>query len=147
MLKIRPEQIREFQPQAENAFVERVAVYLKVNHPDELVRLPHGESKLGELPKEVLREMVSGGINRARAHGLEWKSNLLSFVVLMVIGAPNFDEHKKCAAFLRAEIISTEKRLEKMMEQMTDEDWEEIEANYSPGAWNVPKTAAATEAA
>lgn len=141
MLKIRREQIREFQPQAENAFVERVAAYLKVNHADELIRLPNAESKLGELPKEVLREMTRGGIARARAHGLEWKSNLLSFVVLMVIGAPNFDEHKKCHAFLRAEIISIEERLEKMMKQMTGEDWEEIEANYNPGVWNMPNAA------
>lgn len=144
MLKIRAEQIRPFQPQAENAFVERVAAYLKVNHADELVRLPKKESKLGELPKHILLEMVRGGIARARTHGMEWKSNLLSYVVLMVIGAPNFDENKKAAAFLKAEIIPVEDRLKKLMEQMTDEDWELIETNYNPNTWNLPRVEAQT---
>ena len=144
MLKIRSEQIRPFQPQAEDAFVERVAAYLKVNHSNELVRLPKTESLLGELPKEILSEMVKGGITRARTHGFEWKSNLLSYVVLMVIGAPNFDEHKKVAGFLKNEEIPVEERLKKMMKEMTDEDWDEIEENYNPMIWTLPMAEAKT---
>jgi hypothetical protein len=114
-----------------------------VNHSDEPVRLPKKESLLGELPREVLREMVRGGIARARTYGIEWKSNLLSYVVLMVIGSPNFDEHKKAAGFLKNEEIPVEERLKKMMKEMTDEDWDEIEETYDPMIWTLPKTAEA----
>jgi hypothetical protein len=138
MLRIRPAQIRTFQPQADTAFVERVSAYLKVHHAGEPVRLPQGKKKLGELTEEVLREMVRGGILRARRHGIEWKSNLLSFVVLMVTGAPNFDEYEKTAAFLADEEIPVEERLGKIVEQMTDEDWKAVEQKYNPQTWILP---------
>ena len=138
MFKVRSEQIRVFQPSAEEALVVRVAEYLRENHGADAVRLPQSRNTVAELPGGVLREMVKGGISRARGYGLEWKSNLKAFVALMFVGAPNFNEYEKAAAFLSDEAIPAEERIDKLLDELRDEDWEAIEKNYNPHRWNLP---------
>ena len=138
MFKIRSEQIRVFQPEAEDAFVNRVAGYLRENHADDFVRLPETELKIAELPEANLREMVKGGIGAARRYGIEWKSNLIAFVTMMFVGAPNFDESEKAAQILNDETIAAEERIDKLTERLNDDDWMAIERNYNPRKWNLP---------
>lgn len=138
MLKIRSEQIRAFQPNAEEAFTNRVTQYLKQNHADTTVRLPKEEGKIEQIPETTLRELVRGGISRARKYEINWKSSLISFVVLMFLAAPNFDEHAKAAEVLSDEKIEANKRLEQLMKEMTDADWAEVEKNYDSKIWNLP---------
>jgi hypothetical protein len=138
MFKIKSEQIRLFQPAAEEAFVGRVMDYLKENHAAEPVRLPNGETTVAGLPDETLREMVRGALARAGDYRIVWKSTRLSFVVLLFIGAPNFDAHPKAASFFRQTETIDDAALENLTDEMTDEDWAEVEKNYDPQAWNLP---------
>jgi hypothetical protein len=138
MFKIKSEQIRLFQPDAEAAFVVRVMDYLKENHADEVVHLPNSTVRVAELPDGILREMVRGGIIRAENHGIEWKSTLLSFVVLLFSAAPNFDRHPKARKFFSENATIDDAALESLMDAMTDEDWEALEKRYDPQAWTLP---------
>lgn len=137
MFKIRSEQTRVFQPDAEETFVNRVADYLKENHADDWVRLPEAEMKISELPEASLREMVKTGIRSARRYGIEWKSNLIAFVTMMFISAPNFDESEKAAKILNDETILPEEKLDALTAQMIDDDWLWIERNYNQHKWNL----------
>ena len=118
---------------------------MRANHADEKVSLPAGETTVGELTAEVLRAMVKGGIERAAAHGVEWKSTLLSFVVLMFLAAPNFDEYEKTAEFFAREKEITDENLEPFLDEMTDEDWEAVEARYDARAWTLPAAEVVTQ--
>jgi hypothetical protein len=138
MLKIRSEQIRPFEPQAEAAFVRRVMEYLREKHADDVVRLPKYQSKVRDLSDKVLREMVAGGIARGRNYGMTWKSNLISFVVLMVMVAPNFDEDERVENNLKDGGVPAEERLDKVLDELTDEEWDAIAKNYDAEAWQLP---------
>jgi hypothetical protein len=137
MFKIKSEQIRMFQPDAEEAFVVRVMEYLVENHPDATVQLPAETTTVAKLTDEVFRELVRGGLNRARNHGIEWQSTLLSFVVLLFIVAPNFDRHPKARRFFSETETIDDAAMENLMDEMTDEDWEAIEKRYDPQAWTL----------
>jgi hypothetical protein len=127
-----------FQPDAEEAFVGRVMDYLKEKHADATVQMPLEKCAVADLGDEIFREMVRGGIARARNHGIEWKSTLLSFVVLLFIVAPNFDRHPKARKFFSETETIDDAALENLMDEMTDEDWEAIEKRYDPQAWTLP---------
>jgi hypothetical protein len=137
MFKIKSEQIRLFQPDAEEAFVVRVMDYLKENHADSEVQLPNGKTTVAGIKDEILNELVRGGIKRGRDYRIEWKSTLLSFVVLLFIGAPNFDEYPKVSSFFVGAETVDDATLEGLMDEMTDEDWTTVESIYDPQAWNL----------
>jgi hypothetical protein len=127
-----------FQPDAEEAFVGRVMEYLRENHAEAKVQMPEETTPVSALSDEILRELVRGGLNRARNHGVEWKSTLLSFVVLMFVVAPNFDRHPKARRFFRERETIDDAALETLMDEMTDEDWTAIENRYDQRAWTLP---------
>ena len=137
MFKIKSEQIRLFQPDAEEAFVARVMDYLKENHADDDVQLPSGKTTVAGIKDDILTELVRGGIKRGRDYRIEWKSTLLSFVVLLFTGAPNFDEYPKVSSFFVGAETVDDEALESLMDEMTDEDWATVEKNYDPQAWNL----------
>jgi hypothetical protein len=126
MLKISSEQIRTFQPDADAAFERRVMDYLRENHAEAEIRFPHGATTVAETSDEILQEIVRGGILRASDYGIEWKSTLLSYVVVMFLTAPNFDRYSKAAQFFNE------------TETITDEDWSQVEKNYDAAAWSLP---------
>jgi hypothetical protein len=137
MFKIKSEQIRMFQPEAEAAFREQVFEYVKKNHAADGVATVHGKSRVGELPDKWLRQMVEDGIRRGRQYRIEWQSTLQTFVVLLFMTAPNFDEHPKVSSFFVGAGTVDDAALESLLEEMTDEDWDEVEKNYDPKAWNL----------
>lgn len=139
MLKIRSEQIRPFQPQAEEAFINRVMNYLRKNHDGLEVLLPENIKRtVANLSDEMLREMVKGGVARARDYGIEWSSNLISFVIVMFVVAPNFDGDERATKFLKDDKIEPEKRVDKMLDELTDEEWNEIRKKYDAETWQLP---------
>lgn len=137
MLKIKAEQIRFFQTDADEAFVRRVTEYLRENHSEAEARISGDKKTVVEISDETLREMVRGGIKRAEKHGISWKSTLLSFVVLMFLAAPNFDEHPKSVAFFSQNETITDENFEAFLDEMTDEDWETVENNYDETVWSI----------
>lgn len=144
MFKISSERMNVFQPDAETAFVRRVMNYLKENHAETIVILPHDKISVSEFSNEILETLVRGGIKRGNDYGINWRSTLLSFVVLLFVTAPNFDEHPKPKSFFSAHQTIEDNDLEMLVEQMTDEDWAEVTANYDAEKWNLPVQNGAT---
>ncbi len=144
MFKISSERMNVFQPNAETAFVRRVMDYLTENHADTIVILPHDKSVIGRLSAEILETLVQDGIRRGGDYGIEWRSTLLSFVVLLFVTAPNFDEHPKSKTFFSEHPMIEDNDLEMLVEQMTDEDWAEVTAKYDAEKWNLPVQKGAT---
>jgi hypothetical protein len=141
MLKIRPEQYAVFQPVAEAAFVADVVDHLRNTRPDEVVRLPGGETTIAELPDGILSDMARGGIARARAYGITWSSNLLAFVTMMFDYAPNFDDHPPLKKVLLDDDTEPNGRLDKLIQNSTEENWEAVRLAYDVAAWGLKEPA------
>ena len=137
MLKIRSEQMKAFGPAADSAFVRRVAGYLREKHADAGLQLSTGVSTIKEMPDDALHQIVRNGIARARAFGMSYQSDLAAFVVIMLEAAPNFDEHPLIRRILRDENVPPNSRIDRLMEQATEQNWEAVKASYDPAAWDL----------
>jgi hypothetical protein len=137
MLKIRPENLRAFQPQAEAAAADRIAEHIRKEHADCVVDLPGGVFTVRQIPDEQLREMVRNGIARARRHGMSTEASLASFVVLMFVVAPNFDDHPLIERVLKDEAAPPDSRIALLWERTSEQNWDAAKENYDAGAWNL----------
>jgi hypothetical protein len=137
MIVIRPEQVEVFRTVADAAFEQRLVEYLKENHADDVVQLPTGEVTILETADETLLKMVHEGVRRARTYGLTWESSIMSFVVLMFVVAPNFDEHSSIQSILTNETLPAESRIDQFWVTTSEEDWEAIEEDYDMYAWGL----------
>lgn len=137
MLTIRPEQMEAFQRAADTAFERRVVEYLRKNHSEVVVQLPKGIFLVKQIPDGTLHEMVQNGIVRARQYDLSWESNLMAFVVLMFVAAPNFDAYPLMQQVLRDAEIPPNFRIDDLWKKISDQTWDMIKQNYNPSAWNL----------
>ena len=107
-------------------FVEFLVGHIKEDHPEI-------ES---ERDDETLREMVRGGIKRAKSHKLKTAEDLTAFVSIMFEVAPNFDEQPEIKTVLDDKTFPPEERIERLWSPIvTEEAWEEAESNYDENAW------------
>lgn len=134
-LKIREEQMEVFQPVADKIFVKRVAQKIREKHAEVSVRLPGSVSAVKQLPDSVLHELVGGGLLRARSHGMSDEHSLMAFVVLMFLTAPNFDAHPLARRILKAEGVEKNMLTDRLLEELTEQNWQAIRESYDPGAW------------
>lgn len=137
MFQLNRKHNQAFQSKAEADFVREVMQYLWESHSDTIVILPNGEFIVADLPEETLRKMVEGGIAKARSYGMTWRSTLISFVVIMFVSAPNFDENKIVINVLENSGLTSNLRVDELWETTSDENWEEVEKNYQESAWNI----------
>lgn len=137
MLIIRQEQMDAFKPVGETGFENRVMSYLFERYPDQVVQLPEGEKSVKEISPETLRQMVQRGISRARSYRMTWETSLTSFVMLMFVIAPNFDEHPQINLMLRNDKIEPDKLIDHLCEQATEANWQAARETYDVGSWNV----------
>jgi hypothetical protein len=114
-----------------------MAKYLLSEYSDVGVEFPRYSSPLGEVPVEVLEEMIHNGIARARRYQVTWESTLTSFVSIMFVVAPNFDEHPLIRRVLNDNNISPDLRVDMLFERTEEENWDEAEAQYDPQTWGV----------
>jgi hypothetical protein len=135
MFIIRSRQLSAFENVAHEMLCKDIAEYLCENHFDTPVFLPAEESEIEKLPSETLNALINTGLRRARAFGLKWESSLSSFVVLMFVVAPNFDEQPAINAGLKNDSIEPDLRLEKMWKTTSEEDWQTAARNYDAEAW------------
>jgi hypothetical protein len=136
-VKVRPEQMEVFQPVAEAAFARRLTEYLRRAHSGLSVRIPPGATLISRIPAAVLTRMVQTGIERGRAYGLSWESSLASFVVIMFVAAPNFDEHPLVQLVLRDETMAPDRRIDGLWRRISNQNWKAVEAYYDPHAWGL----------
>jgi len=84
----------------------------------------------------ILLDMARNGIKRARSHGLENTQDLQTFVGLMFVVAPNFDEQPEIRAVLSDESIPAGEKIEKLKSPLISEKaWEEAKNNHNEEAW------------
>jgi hypothetical protein len=136
-MKIRSEQIDAFEPQADEVFIDSVEEHLMEEEAETTVRLPLHTCTVEEVPGDVLRQMIRNGIRRARSYGLTWESSLFGFIWFMFEVAPNFDEHPLIRRILASNIQPEDRRIDLLWEQISDANWEAVESDYDPNAWDV----------
>jgi hypothetical protein len=137
MLTIRREQYEVFRPVAEEVFINEITDYLGRVHGERIVRLPDGALSVGAIPEDRLRNIVKGGVAKARAYDLTSKSALTAYVVLMFLAAPNFDEHPLIQHMLLDEAIEPNKRLDELWQRTVDQNWIAVKQSYDPAVWKL----------
>ena len=135
MFTLRQQHQSAFQTKAEADFVREVMNYLRENHADTFVKLPNGEFKVVDLPEKTLQKMVEGGIAKARNYEIERRQHLISFIVIMFVSAPNFDEHSKVSSILNLNNQTPAVKFESLWIEISDEHWEEVGKKYDSSQW------------
>jgi hypothetical protein len=126
MMRIRWEQMKAFDAEADRAFVEMLkGLVLQQGSP-----IPPGTDD------RQLTQMIHNGIARARSHGLTWQSSIGKFVGLMFAVAPNFDEYPPIRAILANSSVLPDERVPRMMERITGEQWAGASRRYDLSAWD-----------
>jgi len=115
MLVLRSHQRQMFRDVRRAQLARRVAAHLRDNHPDDI--LGPGEAELLELVAERLQ--------RARDYGMTWESSLAAFACLTFTIAARFDEHPAVKKVLEDPDIPPNLRVEMLLAQLTDEEWEQ----------------------
>jgi hypothetical protein len=137
MLKIRPEQYEVFKPVAEEVFTREIVAYLRKAYADRVVKLPNGPTTIEGLSEEKLRLMVKGGITRARRYDLTGKASLITFVVIMFLTAPNFDEHPLIKHVLTSQSVPPDARIDELWQRTVDQNWVAVRTSYDPEVWTT----------
>lgn len=131
MLVIRREQLDAFIAADDKELVGLVAAALKTANP--LRTLNYNP--------ELLRGMISTGIERARSHGLTRPEDIAAFVAVMFEIAPNFDEQRDIKAILNDANFSPADRFYQLFERASDDAWLEAEKRYDELVWFKTKSA------
>jgi Domain of unknown function (DUF4123) len=124
--KLRLEQLAIFQPEVEQHFVNRLVQHLKQKHA----------IAIGGLTDQALEQRIHAGLQRARRYGFREEATFAAFVGLMFEFAPNFDEHPRIQPILTDEDIAPDDRIDVLVEEATDEDWNEARNLSDPKAWD-----------
>ncbi|MDE1465483.1 DUF4123 domain-containing protein [Spartinivicinus poritis] len=125
-LKLTNQQIEAFEIQAQLNLSWQIVQHLKEQHMD-LVE---------EQTDHDLQEMTYKGLQKAAKYGLTDEVDLISFVVMMFVVAPNFAEQPAIKARLTDESIPEDERFEYMVESTTEEEWEAAVEAYDIEAWD-----------
>jgi len=125
MLTIRKEQLDQMFTHDEARFVDFV-----VRHVQQECR-----DSVRDIDPVSLREMVTNGLARARAHGLRGPKDLTAFVAIMFEIAPNFDEQPDIRRALGDESVPLEGRFDAMLERVPDWAWEDAQRGKVSEAW------------
>lgn len=129
--------MKAFQPVADELFVKRLAAQLREKHAQAAVLLPSSITTVKKLPEETLLELVRNAVARAREYGFRTESGLAAFVVIMFEAAPNFDAHPLIRRVLKDAETTPDARLERILEETSEENWEAVKQNYDAGAWGL----------
>ena len=136
---IRAEQMAVFQKRADDDFVRRLNAHLRENYETTVVRLPDKENTVSELSDEELSELINVCVERSRQNGFSYESAIAAFSAIMFDVAPNFSEHEIAQPILEDENIEPNSRVDKLLEQLTEDDWATIKGSYDVNAWK-PKS-------
>src|SRR5262249_3536980 len=124
---MRGDQIKVFESNAENEFVNRLIHYLQQKHP----------ARIEDLDDENRHRRVCAAIAKARANGFTWESSIAGFVALMFELTPEFDRHPAFHAALEKRHADENERIRAIYRTVTDKDWEEARALSGPDSWSA----------
>lgn len=134
---IRKEQMAIFDHVARTTYPKELAAYIRARHGSTIVRLSSGELPVSAIPDATLEALVQTGIQRAGSYGISWRSALASFVVVMFVVAPNFDQDARVRELLSDEDIEPDYRMDSVWERVTVEKWNMLRQNYDVKAWGL----------
>jgi hypothetical protein len=96
------------------------------------------------IPLNLLRDMVSVGVARAKQYHLIDDGDVISFVSIMFEIAPNFDEEPTLNAILLDSAVAPSQRWQALFETTPalDDAWERAAhpSAYEPAAWLKPQS-------
>lgn len=122
MFRIRKEQHRSL---GDKDFLDRLEAMVA---EDMLGRRVSAE----ELARRPLREMIEHGVEVARGYGLATERDLGAFVLNMLTINPEFHRQPRIQGILRDEALSPEARREKLLAEVSDEEWDEAAEMTDP---------------
>lgn len=125
MLVIRREQLDAFIAANDNELVGLVAAAVKTANA----------LRTSNYGPELLRGMITTGIERARSHGLAKPEDIAAFVAVMFEVAPNFDEQREIKAILDDANFPPSDRFYQLFERASDETWLDAEKRYDDLVW------------
>jgi hypothetical protein len=134
--RIRRDQIEAFSPTLKSLLVQRIHDHLLDAHPRAALRTANHDYSVSSMPATTAVGLISRGLDRAESYGLTWESNLMAFVVTMVLAAPNFDEHPDIRQILKRESMDPDLRFDHLWEETSDATWKEVQERYDPRAWS-----------
>lgn len=126
MFRIKESHLAALEPVAEASFLTRLVDYVRREFP----------AVVEELPAGTLSGRVRIGVERARSFGIEEYQNIALFVALMFEFAPNFDQHPHINQLLLDPAILPEKRMSAVVDEISDEEWDQVEASRDGQSWN-----------
>jgi hypothetical protein len=138
---IRAEQMKHFDTLAQAAFRKRLAAYIREKHCEKIVQVHGDRLRVDTIPADRLEAMVGGGIGRAQSYGMSWQCALASFVVVMFMATPNFDDDPGIRTFLEDEDIEPNYRIDTVCRRVTPEKWNEIRQKYDATRWSLQNPA------
>lgn len=124
-MQITAAQMDVFQQAAERRFIARLCSHLREAHAD----------ATAQESDERLAERTRIGVARARRHGMRREKTIALFVGLMFEFGPTFDEHPLASPVLSNEPLRPERRIDLLLQRLSDEDWAEIEDARDDAAW------------
>ncbi|HKR11882.1 MAG TPA: hypothetical protein VJT15_07490 [Pyrinomonadaceae bacterium] len=110
--------------------------YLRAEQRELQVHLPGETLMLGQIDDRTLREMVRHGIERARSYGITWESTLTSFVAIMFLVAPGFDENSHVKQVLGNQEMAADLRVDELLSVISEDTWAEVKRGYDVNAWS-----------
>jgi hypothetical protein len=122
MFEIREDQIKAFNAAR---IRENIATLVSQDYDD----------ILAGVPRDILLDMVDGGIAAGRSFGLSAPENLAGFVCLMFEIGPEFYRQPNILNILQDGAIEPHRKLEALDRQATEQDWEEARENLAEQSW------------
>jgi hypothetical protein len=123
--RIRPEQEKEFEKYADLVFLRETVLYVKEQHAE----------KVAGLSETIIQQRVKTAIDRAKSFGLRLEDSILFFLALMFDIAPNFYEQPGIHKALTTGERSPDLRMDELLDNTTDDDWDQAEESYDEGKW------------
>lgn len=122
MFRVQPHQHRSLGDQD---FFDRLEVFIA---EDAFGRKVSAEER-ARLP---FRAMIEHGVEVARSYGLETERDLSLFVLNMITINPEFHRQPRIHALLRDPALAPPERREKLLKDVSDEDWSEAATMTDP---------------
>jgi len=95
----------------------------------------HHAEQVAELRDEEILRRAGMAVARARPYGFQKESSYAAFAALMFLVAPNFDEQLGIQSALRNPRLKADERMEQLMRNTREEDWDAAGAAADPRAW------------
>lgn len=128
LFQIRPDHMRAFKAEGEQAFEFRLAEHLR-EYQGALVNV---------LSDDKLLLLLRNGIARARNYKLSSEADLAAFVAVMFAIAPNFDRHPYIQDVLTDSRIQPNEKMDALIKRVPNFVWEEAGRKNNPMAWLEP---------